>query len=505
MGTAVAVPRAAVLLAVVLLAVVLLAVALLAVALRVAALRVAALRGTVRPGTGRRGRVGRRIQTNGHVGFCIESHSTVNENTNGRHIGGREGSAPVPSAKALFGTAARAVCASVDDALPDGISGDERLRRLGGATHQLAEEERAVLRGAVDRLAGYGLDLGASDVDFGGHGGGGQVWYRVDGRKEGHEEVGTYTAVEADALILNLLSESQQDELLETGGVHFSHRVEEADGTVRRFRATVYAERSRAALNLRAIPDEIRPLGSLGFHPAIERGLMFQHVRNGLTLITGVTGSGKSTTLDAIIDANNEAFPGHIVVIADPVEYVHTPKKCLMRHREVGRDVPTYKAGITQALRQDPDMVVIGELRDPETIMAALEITDSGHRVFSTLHTPSATETIARIVAEMPSTEQERVRHRLADVLQGVVSQKLLPKPDGGRVLAKEVLWVDSGARAAIQNDNVSEIYQMMWQGGDRGQLTLEQDLHRLVRKGTVEAETALDFANNTSRLRRLL
>jgi twitching motility protein PilT len=232
---------------------------------------------------------------------------------------------------------------------------------------------------------------------------------------------------------------------------------------------------------------------------------MFQHVRNGLTLITGVTGSGKSTTLDAIIDANNEALSGHIVVIADPVEYVHTAKNCLMRHREVGRDVPTYKAGITQALRQDPDMVVIGELRDPETIMAALEITDSGHRVFSTLHTPSATETIDRIVAEMPSTEQERVRHRLADVLQGVVSQKLLPKPDGGRVLAKEVLWVDAGARAAIKNDNVSEIYQMMWQGGDRGQLTLEQDLHRLVRKGTVETETALDFANNTSRLRRLL
>jgi len=245
-------------------------------------------------------------------------------------------------------------------------------------------------------------------------------------------------------------------------------------------------------------------LEDLGFHEKIEKGMMFRHVRDGLTLITGVTGSGKSTTLDAIIDANNQDVPGHIVIIAQPVEYMHEPKECIVRHREVGKDVESFKAGITQALRQDPDIVVIGEMRDPETIQAALEITDSGHKVFSTLHTSSAMETIDRIVAEVPPEEQQRVRHRLADVLRCVISQQLLPKVGGGRQMAKEVLWVDSSARAAIKNDNVGEVYQMMWEGGQRGQTTLEQDLYRLVRKQKIKPEHAMDYANNKKRLRRL-
>jgi twitching motility protein PilT len=255
---------------------------------------------------------------------------------------------------------------------------------------------------------------------------------------------------------------------------------------------------------MRAISDEILPLDSLGFHPKIQKGMMFRHVRDGLTLITGVTGSGKSTTLDAIVDANNRDVPGHIVVIADPIEYMHEPEECIVRHREVGKDVVSFKAGITQALRQDPDIVVIGEMRDPETIQAALEVTDSGHKVFSTLHTSSAMETIDRIVAEVPPEEQERVRHRLADVLRCVVSQQLLPKIGGGRQLVKEVLWVDASARAAIKNDNVGEVYQMMWQSGDEGMTTLEQDLYRLVRKKKVEPRVAMDRANNKNRLRRL-
>lgn len=393
------------------------------------------------------------------------------------------------------------------ESIPQSYRGQRRLRYLAEETEKLSVEEENLLRKWMNVFVKRTLTLDASDMDLGGRACAGNVWYRVDGDKRPEEELGTYDPLQTDILILNLLNEKQTRLLLEEGAADFSYRLEDVtgeDGRPRRFRATAYSDYDHAALNMRAITDEVFALDDLGFHEKIQRGMMFRHVRDGLTLITGVTGSGKSTTLDAIIDANNEDFPGHIVIIAQPVEYMHKPKKCIVRHREVGKDVETFKAGITQALRQDPDIVMIGEMRDPETIQAALEITDSGHKVFSTLHTSSAMETIDRIVAEVPPEEQERVRHRLADVLRCVISQQLLPKVDGGRQMAKEVLWVDSSARAAIKNDNVGEVYQMMWEGGQDGQTTLEQDLYRLARKRKIKPEHAMDYANNKKRLRRL-
>jgi twitching motility protein PilT len=400
-----------------------------------------------------------------------------------------------------------AVCDEIIDSIPDSYRGQRRLRHLAEETDKLSVEDENKLREWVNRFVKRTLELDASDMDMGGRACDGQIWYRVDGDKEREEDLGTYDPLETDILILNLLNEKQTNLLFKEGAADFSYRLEDVtgeDGRPRRFRATAYSDYDHAALNMRAITDEVFALDDLGFHEKIQRGMMFRHVRDGLTLITGVTGSGKSTTLDAIIDANNEDFPGHIVVIAQPVEYMHKPKKCIVRHREVGKDVETFKAGITQALRQDPDIVMIGEMRDPETIQAALEITDSGHKVFSTLHTSSAMETIDRIVAEVPPEEQQRVRHRLADVLRCVISQQLLPKVGGGRQMAKEVLWVDASARAAIKNDNVGEVYQMMWEGGQDGQTTLEQDLYRLARKKKIKPEHAMDYANNKKRLRRL-
>ena len=397
-------------------------------------------------------------------------------------------------------------CHRIIDSIPESYRGQRRLRYLAEETSKLSAEEEAALRERMRRFAKRTLELDASDMDLGGRACDGHVWYRVDGDKRPEEDLGTYEPMETDILILNLLNEKQTRQLMEEGAADFSYRldVEGTDGRPRRFRATAYSDYDHAALNMRAITDEVFALEDLGFHEKIQKGMMFRHVRDGLTLITGVTGSGKSTTLDAIIDANNQDVPGHIVIIAQPVEYMHKPKKCIVRHREVGKDVVSFKAGITQALRQDPDIVMIGEMRDPETIQAALEITDSGHKVFSTLHTSSAMETIDRIVAEVPPAEQQRVRHRLADVLRCVISQQLLPKMGGGRQMAKEVLWVDSSARAAIKNDNVGEVYQMMWEGGQDGQTTLEQDLYRLTRKRKIEPEHALDYANNKKRLRRL-
>ncbi len=398
------------------------------------------------------------------------------------------------------------VCTQIIESIPESYRGQRRLRYLAEKTNELAVEHENALRNRMEQFAKRALELDASDMDLGGSACDGNVWYRVDGEKRREEDLGTYTPLETDLLVLNLLNEKQTRHLLNEGAADFSYRldVEGNDGRPRRFRATAYSDYDHAALNMRAITDEVFALEDLGFHEKIQKGMMFRHVRDGLTLITGVTGSGKSTTLDAIIDANNQDVPGHIVVIAQPVEYMHKPKKCIVRHREVGKDVESFKAGITQALRQDPDIVVIGEMRDPETIQAALEITDSGHKVFSTLHTSSAMETIDRIVAEVPPEEQERVRHRLADVLRCVISQQLLPKVGGGRQMAKEVLWVDASARAAIKNDNVGEVYQMMWEGGQDGQTTLEQDLYRLVRKRKIKPEHAMDYANNKKRLRRL-
>jgi len=272
-----------------------------------------------------------------------------------------------------------------------------------------------------------------------------------------------------------------------------------------RFRANAYFDLDHLALNMRAINMTIRPYKNLELHANVTRILSLAHTSQGLTLVTGITGSGKSTTLDSIIDANNHTVDAHIVIIASPVEYVHKPDRSIIRHREVGRDVLSFKDGAVQALRQDPDMIVIGEMRDPDTIMTALEITDSGHKVFSTLHTASAVETIDRIIGEVPPIEQERVRLRLADTLTCVMSQKLIPSLDGKLALAKEVMVMTPSVRAAIKNNNTGEIYQMMAESADVGMITLEQDLKRLYNQKKISLDNAIVNANNKRRFQQIM
>ena len=184
---------------------------------------------------------------------------------------------------------------------------------------------------------------------------------------------------------------------------------------------------------------------------------------------------------------------------------MHTSNVSLIKHREVGRDVRSFKEGIVQALRQDPDIIVVGEMRDADTIMAALEVTDTGHKVFSTLHTSSATESLDRIIAEVNELEQDRVRNRLADVLISVISQKLVPTINGKRVMAKEVMVMTPSIKAAIKNNNTSEIYMMINQGGAQGMITMEQDLKRLYMQKLITRETAIVYANNKTRIQQIL
>ncbi|MDX1419534.1 MAG: type IV pilus twitching motility protein PilT [Rubricoccaceae bacterium] len=391
--------------------------------------------------------------------------------------------------------------------VPPRLEGIERVQYLAEQLEgTVPPRERDAVRRLYERLARKMVELDASDLDLGGPAARGQVWYRVYGRKQPYEAFGTLSQDEATLLILSQLTRPQQERLLDRFAVDFGYTLPaEGDDPPRRYRTTAYFDNGALGLSKRMLAWKPRSLRSLGFHPLIEHGFMFERVRDGVTLVTGVTGSGKSTTLDAIIDANNDDFDGHILVVAQPLEYIHESKRCIVRNREVGTDVASFVDGMVQGLRQDPDIVVVGEMRDAETITAALEMADTGHKVFSTLHTGSAVESIDRIIAEYPPVEQERIRHRLADVLRCVVSQKLLPSVGGGRVLAKEVLWVTSSARAAIKNGNTGEIYQMIWQGADQGMVTLEQDLARLVQIGDVSLETALDYANNKRRLLSLL
>lgn len=389
--------------------------------------------------------------------------------------------------------------------LPEGLEHEDRIRWLIEHLATLGPAERDTARAYYGDLARRMIDLDASDLDLGGPASNGAVWYRVDGSKRPYPP-GTLTLDESDLLALSLLTPAQQQRLTERFSLDFGFALDREDGEPgRRFRSTIYYDNGHLALCTRLLAHRPRSLRSLGFHPTIERGFLFRHVRDGLTLFTGVTGSGKSTTLDAIVDANNDDAEGHVLILAQPLEYVHTSRKCIIRHREVGKDVASFTDGMVQGLRQDPDVVVVGEMRDAETITTAMEMADTGHKVFSTLHTGSAIESVERIVAEYPSNEQERARHRLADVLRCIVSQKLIPAIGGGRVLAKEVLWVTPPAKAAIKKGNTNEIYQMIWQGGEQGMTTLEQDLARLLQTGDITYPAALSYANNKRRFLSLV
>jgi twitching motility protein PilT len=388
--------------------------------------------------------------------------------------------------------------------IPDTAPGMERQMLIGDLVSRQSPAERTALRKLMDSYLMRMSRTNASDIDIGGYGTAGSVWYRIYGEKRPCKELGKFTLDEFNILIQSILIERQRLFLYENRNLDFSYSILDGDRMFR-FRANASFDLDHLALNMRSINVVIRPYKNLELHPNVTRVLSLGHTTQGLTLITGITGSGKSTTLDSIIDANNHTVDGHVVIIASPVEYVHTPDRCIIRHREVGRDVLGFKDGAIQALRQDPDIIVIGEMRDPDTIMTALEITDSGHKVFSTLHTASAVETIDRIIGEVPPIEQERVRVRLADTLSCVMSQKLVPNLEGKLVMAKELLVMTPSVRAAIKNNNTGEIYQMMAESGDLGMITLEQDLKRLYMQKKISLENAMVTANNKRRFQQLL
>lgn len=399
---------------------------------------------------------------------------------------------------------ARSILKQIVAAIPETAYGVERQMLIGDLIARQSQEEKVILKRLFDSFLMRMFDLSASDIDFGGYGAQGKIWYRIHGSKKPDPSIEPLSYDETNVLIQSVLIERQRQFLYENRNLDFSYTIFKED-KMHRFRADAYFDLDQIALNMRAINAVVRPYKSLELHPNVTKVVSLAHTKEGLCLVTGITGSGKSSTLDSIIDANNHTVDAHIVIIASPIEYVHKSDKCIVRHREVGRDVLGFKEGAIQALRQDPDIIMIGEMRDPETILVALEITDSGHKVFSTLHTSSAVESIDRIIGEVPPIEQERVRNRLADVIRCVISQKLVPSLDGKRVLAKEVMIGTPSVKAAIKNNNTGEIYQMMSESLDQGMTTLEQDLKRLYLAKKISLETAVNYANNKRRLQQIL
>ncbi len=389
--------------------------------------------------------------------------------------------------------------------LPDTMRGVVLHQEMANLIEEQSEKWRISLKQKMEHFLNLMEKMEASDIDLGGAGCIGRIWFRIHGDKSPLETDYTFKKRETDILLLNLVMPSQREKLFRDRNLDFSYTIEKEEGLDQRFRGSMYYDMEHLALNMRRIDNVIRPFKNLELHPEVAKAVSLKYFQYGLTLVTGITGSGKSSTLDTIIDANNRSMKAHVVIIASPVELVHAPIRCIIRHREVGRDVASFKEGAIQALRQDPDIIIIGELRDPETIQTALEITDSGHKTFGTLHTSSAMESIERILGEVPIEEQTRIRMRLADVLTCVISQKLIPSLDGKRVLAKEVLLVTSSVKAAIRNNNIGEIYQMLMEGSKMGMHTMEQDLKRLYDMDKISSETALNFSNNKKRMEKLL
>jgi len=274
-------------------------------------------------------------------------------------------------------------------------------------------------------------------------------------------------------LAYSLLTEKQKRAFEVEDELDFSFGV----ARLARFRANVFRQRGAVAMAIRQIPFEIMGFETLGLGEVVPA---FADRTNGMVLVTGATGSGKSTTLAALIDKINRERQCHILTIEDPIEFIHSHKKAMVNQREVGSDTKGFSNALKYALRQDPDVVLIGEMRDPETMAAAITMAETGHLVFATLHSNSAAESINRMIDVFPHEQQPQIRTQLASVLEGIVTQQLVRKVGGGRVLAAEILVVTPAIRSMIREDKTHQIYSSMQAGGKHGMQTMNQALYNL-------------------------
>ena len=323
---------------------------------------------------------------------------------------------------------------------------------------------------------------------------------RVDGHLRPIEGIRTLTSADTKSLAYSVLTDAQKHRFEENLELDFSFGVR----GLSRFRANLFNQRGAVGAVFRAIPYEIKSFDDLGLPPVVSS---LCDKPRGLILVTGPTGSGKSTTLAAMLDKVNRERHEHIVTIEDPIEFLHAHKSCIVNQREVGADTRGFAEALRTALRQDPDVVLVGEMRDLETIESALRIAETGHLTFATLHTNSAASTINRIIDVFPSAQQAQIRAQLSLVLEGILCQSLIPRADGrGRAMALEILVPNPAIRNLIREDKVHQIYSMMQTGqGKHGMQTFNQALATLYHKRLITIETAMQRSSNADELRELI
>jgi twitching motility protein PilT len=322
---------------------------------------------------------------------------------------------------------------------------------------------------------------------------------RVNGRLERLTEFARLSPDDTQGMLYRILSTEQQKHFEINRQIDISHSIP----GLARFRVNVYFQRESLGAAFRLIPAELKTIEQLGLPPILHD---FTTRPRGLVLVTGPTGSGKSTTLAAVIDEINRTRDDHIMTIEDPIEFLHRHKRCVVNQREIGPDATSFAEALRGALRQDPDVILLGEMRDLETISTALTAAETGHLVFATLHTQDAPSTVDRLIDVFPAAQQEQVRVQIASTLQGIVTQTLLPIVGGqGRVAALEVLLPDDAVRNLIRQAKVEQIYSVMQTSTSRGMQTLEQALLELVRSGKVSTEIALMRSSRPDQLKGLL
>lgn len=323
---------------------------------------------------------------------------------------------------------------------------------------------------------------------------------RVHGELKPLEDVQVLGPAETKQLAYSVLTESQKHRFEETLELDFSFGIRD----VARFRGNLFNQRGSAGAVFRVIPYEIKSFEELGLPPVLRK--LCQKPR-GLVLVTGPTGSGKSTTLATMLDLINETRYEHMITIEDPIEFLHRHKRCLVNQREVHNDTHSFSDALRAALREDPDVVLIGEMRDLETIEAALRIAETGHLTFGTLHTNSAASTINRIIDVFPAHQQAQVRAQLSLVLEGILCQSLLARGNGqGRVMAMEILLPNAAIRNLIREDKIHQIYSAMQSGQEKhGMQTFNQSLMSLYQKGFITLDAALNRSSNSDELQDMI
>lgn len=339
------------------------------------------------------------------------------------------------------------------------------------------------------------LDLGASDLHISA---GNPPLYRLRGELM-RTDHGSMAPKDIREMVYTILTQKQREVFEDEWELDFSHSVPGAA----RFRANIYKQRDSMGAAFRLIPFEIKTLDSLGLPKSVGQ---FADLPRGLVLVTGPTGSGKSTTLAALIDIVNSEQASHIMSVEDPIEFLHSHKKSAVHQREVGGDTQSFAKALRHVLRQDPDVILVGEMRDLETIQMALTAAETGHLVFATLHTNSAPSSVDRIIDVFPPYQQQQIRVQLASTLRGVVTQTLVPTSDGhGRAVASEILVVTPAVSNLIREGKTHQIFSAMQAGGSLGMQTMDKSLADLVKARKIRREDAEEKAHDKDNLAQLM